>query len=698
MFKKKRKVGRPSNKEIRREKNLKFLSIIGLFFVFTFSVYTLSGYLKNNIDNLKGQVKYGRVGDYCDEKNIKSGNLIIGDSRTCQLYNFNNSYASFNSTWGGHYGYGGETYQIDTQAKRTKMKYYAQNTIKKVGFVNIYIFSTVNDYNGGGNYQGALNNHLNLAKTAYTWKQKYKGKTVRPKVYVVSLVGSKGVNVDDYNNVLKAQASKTKKFDYINITDVVTNDGYLSDNLHYTNETCSKILSRLDDYGKVFQELEGTFETYKKTEKGSTIKTEKIESIIYKIMYNLNGGTGAQATQSYKYNNGDKILIQKPTKNGYTFEGWLNKKTNKVYKPNEEIKNTYGDFELVAVWKANTYTIMYGANGGKNEPATQKFEFNSNAKLSTQKPYREGYTFVNWKHSTSDKTFNPGDPIPKGWGNFVLIAQWKENNVRDDTYTITYNLNGGSNAQTSQKFKYNADERISKQIPTRSGYTFKEWKHNSSSRVFNPGDKIPQDWKDFTLIAVWEVTGQTYTITYNLNGGSGSIYNEVYVAGKGKVTTTKPTKTGYTFVNWKHSTSNRTFKPGEAIPADWKNITLIAQYRINTMTIIYDSAGGKINIMKDKNWGLSGTTVTYGGKVKTHTINYGKTLGQYGLADPDSKSELNLTKKGYKIVKNKEWICASGCTTKNRVYDETTKYKASDFCDASKSDCTVTLKVNWQKK
>ena len=76
MFKKKRKVGRPSNKEIRREKNLKFLSIIGLFFVFTFSVYTLSGYLKNNIDNLKGQVKYGRVGDYCDEKNIKSKTIF----------------------------------------------------------------------------------------------------------------------------------------------------------------------------------------------------------------------------------------------------------------------------------------------------------------------------------------------------------------------------------------------------------------------------------------------------------------------------------------------------------------------------------------------------------------------------------------------------------------------------------------------
>ena len=64
MFKRKRKVGRPSNKELRRERNFKIFSIIGIFFVLTFSVYSLSGYLRENIDSLKGQVKYGRNGDY----------------------------------------------------------------------------------------------------------------------------------------------------------------------------------------------------------------------------------------------------------------------------------------------------------------------------------------------------------------------------------------------------------------------------------------------------------------------------------------------------------------------------------------------------------------------------------------------------------------------------------------------------------
>ena len=702
MFKRKRKVGRPSNKELRRERNFKIFSIIGIFFVLTFSVYSLSGYLRENIDSLKGQVKYGRNGDYCNEKNTKSGSLIIGDSRVCQLYNYNNSSASYNATWGGHYGYGGETYQIDTVNKRAKMRSYAKLTIKKTGNVNIFIFATVNDYNGGNDYSAPLNNVVNLAKNAYTWTYKYNGKTVHPKVYIISLVGSKGVNVDAFNNALQKAAKKSSKFDYIGINDLVGSDGYLSDNLHYTDETCRKILERMENYGlSALKEKEDTFETNnnKNTNKSDVISEKKVN---YKIYYDANGGTNAPSTQTYTNIVGEKISSKVPTKNGYQFVNWKDSKSNKVFYPDEIITNISHDLNLVAQYKANTYTVMYGANGGTNAPETQKFLFNSKAQLSYQIPKRDGYDFMYWKHSTSDRRFLPGDKIPDGWGSFILIAQWKESNgQKTNEYKIYYNANGGTNAPSTQTFEYNKKEHISSQVPSKEGYTFKGWKNSSSSRVLNPGDVIPSNWEDTTLIAIWEKVEnvQKYKITYNANGGKFGLINEQFVYNENyKITSQIPSKEGYTFVNWKHNTSNKIFRPGNQIPTDWKDFTLIAQYRKNIITITYDSAGGKINLMKDKTWGLDGTKVTHGGKQVLHRIEYGKTLGKYGLADPNSKSELNLTKKGYKIVKNKEWICTSGCTTNNKIFNEKTMYKASDLCNASKSDCTVVLKVNWQKK
>lgn len=110
-----------------------------------------------------------------------------------------------------------------------------------------------------------------------------------------------------------------------------------------------------------------------------------------------------------------------------------------------------------------------------------------------------------------------------------------------------------------------------------------------------------------------------------------------------------------------------------------------------------DVNGGKVNT-NSYGYTQSGSLVLQNGKDVIDSVKYGSTLGKYGLTDPNSKTKLNISRKGYKIVKNKEYKCKSGCTKSGRIYDEETRYKASDFCDASKGDCTVILEVNWKKK
>ena len=51
--------------------------------------------------------------------------------------------------------------------------------------------------------------------------------------------------------------------------------------------------------------------------------------------------------------------------------------------------------------KLKTYTIKYNANGGSGAPSNQVKEHNKNITLSTSKPIRTGYTFVNWNTSSA---------------------------------------------------------------------------------------------------------------------------------------------------------------------------------------------------------------------------------------------------------------------------------------------------------
>lgn len=88
-----------------------------------------------------------------------------------------------------------------------------------------------------------------------------------------------------------------------------------------------------------------------------------------------------------------------------------------------EFKKNDTTIDLYPIWIPNTYTLTYDLNGGSfNASTTQLFKYGSGDAISSEIPIKTGYDFVGWKWR--DVTMQPGDTIPKGWGNFTLTAQW----------------------------------------------------------------------------------------------------------------------------------------------------------------------------------------------------------------------------------------------------------------------------------
>ena len=227
----------------------------------------------------------------------------------------------------------------------------------------------------------------------------------------------------------------------------------------------------------------------------------------YSIGYNLNGGSISGQKTSYNVTT-ESFTLPTPTRTGYTFTGWTGSNGSTPQKSVTIAKGSTGNKSYTANWSANTYYVTYDANGGSGAPAKQAFVFNSGAKISTTKPTRTGYTFVNWDYNGNK--FNPGDAIPSGWGSFTLTAQWSAN-----SYTVTYNANNGSGSMSPSTATYNSNFLTKKNEFTRTGYTFNGWsaKPDGSAGGWGLTDSgvyessVPWKWtytNDITLYAQWK--------------------------------------------------------------------------------------------------------------------------------------------------------------------------------------------------
>ena len=104
------------------------------------------------------------------------------------------------------------------------------------------------------------------------------------------------------------------------------------------------------------------------------------------------------------------------------------------------------------------------------------------------------------------------DEFKKNDTTIDLYPIWTPN-----TYTLTYDLNGGSfKASTTQRFKYESEDAISSEIPIKTGYVFTGWKWGDVT--MQPGDTIPKECGNFTLTAQWEKASYSTGTVLNIEG------------------------------------------------------------------------------------------------------------------------------------------------------------------------------------
>lgn len=243
------------------------------------------------------------------------------------------------------------------------------------------------------------------------------------------------------------------------------------------------------------------------TSKTSTSETIYYYRTMYTMSYNANGGSGAPSSESKGSGWDYTISSVKPTKVGYTFQGWATYSwaSSASYHGGDTYKLNQNT-TFYAVWSRNSYTISYNANGGTGAPSSQTKYYGTTLTLSSAKPYRTGYTFKGWGlyASSTSPLYQPGDDYNYNISR-TLYAVWeKEAPPAPTTYTVSYSANGGSGAPASQTKPKDIALTLSGTKPTRSGYTFLGWATSSSatSASYQPGGSYTAN-ASVTLYAVW---------------------------------------------------------------------------------------------------------------------------------------------------------------------------------------------------
>lgn len=431
----------------------------------------------------------------------------------------------------------------------------------------------------------------------------------------------------------------------------------------------------------------------------------------YTIYYDP-GTYGSPSTRYYNTKT-ENITLTLPqalyTRSGYTQQGWASNAagTIKTYNLGANYTANQGT-TLYPYWVADSYTITYnkGAYGIGTNTSENKSYGDTLILPSTPQFTRTGYIQTGWASDTAGTIllYDLGASFTEN-ESLILYPYWSRN-----IYTLTINPNGGSmyngaNTTTdifTTTFAYgvktyignpfDGDYIINNNTPTRAGYTFNGFtfsngsgQKNTAGATFYWDGQSPEENAgscgvstdsyifngnyagDVTVTANW--TGNTYTVKYNANGGTGTTASSSHVYGTAKALTANGfTQTGYSFTGW-NTAANGTGtsysdKQSVSTLTTGSEIELFAQWGQATYQVVFNTQGGIIT---------SGNF-----DPKTYTIGAGYTL-------PTG----TITKSGYVFLGWSKNSAATSATYSNGQ---------SGTTDLGTTGTTVTLYAIWRAK
>lgn len=354
----------------------------------------------------------------------------------------------------------------------------------------------------------------------------------------------------------------------------------------------------------------------------------------YTVYFNANGGYCPYNAVTTTYDSSNYYAVGVPSKSGYTFDGWYTSATGgtKVYDANGICTNegTFwsgnvwkyaGDTTLYAHYTQNVHTLTINPNGGLYNNATGSAVcytvFDSQSYNSIGIPTRTGYNFTGWyvadgtpvwdsngyaiQYQKNTTYWKNGYDWNAAWmggcyrdwehmlwnydGDLTVYAHWAPY-----THTVAFNANGGSGAPGNQTKTYGSTIWLSSTKPVRTGYTFTGWNTDIKGKgtPYNAGSEygFDQNGGTATLYAQWKAN--TYTLTYNGNGGTTPGAKKASYDSKwGSLADSS--RTGYIFSGWYDSPSGGAQITSDTVCAG--NKTVYAHWKPITYTVFYDGNG-----------------------------------------------------------------------------------------------------------
>ncbi len=389
----------------------------------------------------------------------------------------------------------------------------------------------------------------------------------------------------------------------------------------------------------------------------TAVYTNKPQTVTITYHYNFggnddkytddNGGKGYPRNTTATVKSLGEATFTEPT--GYKFLGWATTPNGNVeYQPNKKVfVDANDDNHLYAVWQVKTYTVTWVNWDNKELEKDEDVPYGADPEYDGKEPTKAGnaqysYKFAGWNPAVSpvtgdvtykaqfeavtnkytvtwvnwdNKELEKDEDVPygadpeydgkeptkagnaqysykfKGWtpkvktvtGDAVYTAVYDK---AVNKYTVTWKNDDGSVLRTDKNVEYgtmpNYGANPTKAADAQYTYTFKGWT-----------PEIETVTGDATYKATYTKEANTYTLTYDLDGGeweNDTTYTYPKKYNEEVEVKADPTKEGYTFAGW---TSAEVEVVNDKFTMPAKNVTLTAKWVANIYKVTYDLDGGE---------------------------------------------------------------------------------------------------------
>ena len=319
-------------------------------------------------------------------------------------------------------------------------------------------------------------------------------------------------------------------------------------------------------------------------------KNDKNETI-FTIKFDANGGTFPAGAKTVKYLRFGELVttaeITSPTYAGDSiFWGWSMDPAATAPVTSMFLDTAYGQRTVYAVWK-KTVDVTFDYNNDVNPGVeTKKIGLgDSVVAVTTLTTYTDAsnneYHLIGW---SKDKTATePLKQLGVAEEGLTYYAVWST----DAVYTVSFDMQGMGSDQHSQQIKENG--KAVKFEPVADGYSFGGWYTEAACQ--NAFDFETAITKDMMLYAKWNL--ETYTITYEMNGGENDESNPTSFTIESETIVFKNPKVrvGYLFDGWYYN-PDYSHVATQVSQGYFGDITLYAKWIPTQYEVIY-AAGSR---------------------------------------------------------------------------------------------------------